>query len=705
MRAPVLGIDFGTSNTAGVIHRSGPAAPLLFEGSPLLPSAVYLDAETGLLVGRDAERSAAVAPGQFEPNPKRRIDDGTIWLGERDVPVVEAVAAVLARVAGEANRVTGQPPGTVVLTRPVDWGRPRQRILADAAVRAGLGEPRFVAEPVAAASYLVDVLGQRVPVGQCLVVYDLGAGTFDVAVVRRTEDGFAVLAADGLADVGGLDLDAAVVEQVRSATAGSVDAWGRIDWPESTADRRARRLLWQDARAAKEQLSRHSTAALHVPLVDTDWHLTRAEFEALARPLLERTVRLTIATLRASKIGPDAVSGLFLVGGASRVPLVATLLHSALRIAPTVIEQPELVVAIGAVHASEAAAPVVDPELGASDRPSSDRPVTDRPATVRATAQVAEATPPPIPPPTPAPPPAARPATARASVPARKAASAPAARTAPTPAAGSASTPALDTGAAAGRGDRLLRWIGRAVAVIVAVAAAARVLLVQGRVERGYLTRHGALPIAGEIALDILLAVIILVLTRAGGARARAGVAVLAGWAALQVADLPRFLEELDDFGPMSAAVGMRAAPLQGLLLMVLAIAALLVLPRRPATTAPAVRPTARITVAVVVGALASAVPLAAYRVDPDSAVTVTAWVIVVAAVVAVLPVLAVTRRSPATGAGMLVAYAALIPAPALSGLFRTGATPPAQSLLLVGLAVAVLVLAATGLRIRPAPT
>ena len=407
VRAPVLGIDFGTSNTAGVVHRSGHAEPLLFDGSPLLPSAIFFDAETGLLVGRDAERSAAVAPGQFEPNPKRRMDDGTIWLGERDVPVVEAVAAVLARVAGEANRVTGQPPGTVVLTRPVDWGRPRQRILADAAVLAGLGEPRFVAEPVAAASYLVDVLGQRVPVGRCLVVYDLGAGTFDVAVVRRTGDGFAVLAADGLADVGGLDLDAAVVEQIRSATAGSVDAWGRIDWPESTADRRARRLLWQDARAAKEQLSRHSTAALHVPLVDTDWHLTRDEFEALARPLLERTVRLTIATLRASGIGPDAVSGLFLVGGASRVPLVATLLHSALRIAPTVIEQPELVVAIGAVHASEAAAPIAAPE---------------RPATVRATAQVAEATPTPLP--------AARPATARASVPAPAAA--------PTPAGGSA---------------------------------------------------------------------------------------------------------------------------------------------------------------------------------------------------------------------------------------------------------------------------
>jgi hypothetical protein len=268
-----------------------------------------------------------------------------------------------------------------------------------------------------------------------------------------------------------------------------------------------------------------------------------------------------------------------------------------------------------------------------------------------------------------------------------------------------AAASAPGTGATSGRGDRLLRWIGPAVAATVAVAAAARVLLVRGRVERGYLTRHDAVPIAGEIALDIVVAVIVLVLTRAGGARARAGAAVLVGWGALQVADLPRFLEELDDFGPMSAAVGMRAAPLQGVLLLALAVPALLVLSRRRATTVPAARPAAGITVAVVVGALAAAVPLAAYRVDPDSAVSVTTWVMAVAVVVAALPVLAVTRRSPATGAGLLVAYAALVPAPALSGPLRTGATPPAQALLLAGLAVAVLVLAATGLRRRSAPT
>ncbi|WP_203931563.1 Hsp70 family protein [Virgisporangium ochraceum] len=668
MHGPVLGIDFGTSNTAGVLRRAGqPAVPLIFDGSPLLPSAVFLDLESGLMVGRDAERSAAVAPGRFEPNPKRRIDDGTLWLGERDVAVAEAVAAVLTRVVREAERVAGGPAERVVLTCPVGWGGQRLRILADAAARAGLSDPLFVAEPVAAASYLVDVLDQRIPVGRSVVVYDLGAGTFDVAVVRRTGDGFSVLAADGLADLGGLDLDAAVVGRVRAATAGSIDAWQRLERPESTADRRARRLLWQDAREAKEQLSRHATAALHVPLVDTDWHLTREEFEAVARPLLEPTVRVTLATLRTAGVEPAAVGGIFLVGGSSRVPLVATLLHSSLRIAPTVIEQPELVVGIGAVYAATSATPAALVPDPATTEPGV---VAERPAAGRAHAAGAGVSR------------AAHPVAARGTAPVR-----------------SAEAPAR---AATGRGDRLLRWIGLCVAAVVAVGVAGRALLVQRRVEDGYLPGEDAIRIAiGEIAFDVVIAVAVLFLTWVGGTRARAGAALLIGYAGLQIADLPTFLDESTAFGSMSAVIGMRAAPLQGLLLLTLAVPALVVLLRTRSQGAPARRRDGRLTTAVVTGAFAVAVPLAAYRVDPETAVSVTAWVMVVAIVVAALPVIAATRRSRATVTGLLVAFATLVPAPTLSPLFQTGETPPGQALLIAAAATAVVVTAALAIR-RP---
>jgi hypothetical protein len=242
---------------------------------------------------------------------------------------------------------------------------------------------------VAAASYFATVLGRQMPAGRCVVIYDFGGGTFDVAVVMRTADGFEVLASDGLPDVGGLDLDAAIVAYVRAATAQATHAWGRLDWPESPADRRARRLLWDDARAVKEQLSRHANAALHVPLAEADCHVTREEFEKLAYLLLDRTVAITTGTLRAAGVGRERVSGLFRVGGSSRVPLAASLLHRALGIASTIIEQPELVVASGAPHAVqpaiEAASSTLPPLSATGAPPTPPRsPAVAAPRTVRA---------------------------------------------------------------------------------------------------------------------------------------------------------------------------------------------------------------------------------------------------------------------------------------------------------------------------------
>ncbi|GAB3827566.1 Hsp70 family protein [Dactylosporangium cerinum] len=344
-----LAIDFGTSNTVGMMTGpNGTARPLLFDASPLLPSAVFATSDGSLLVGADAERAAIGDPARFEGHPKRRIDDGVVWLGDREHPVAGLIGAVLARIAGEAVRVAGRPPDEVVLTHPAAWSRTRLGILADAAGRARLGPVSFVPEPVAAAAYFAAPADRSAPRG-CVAVYDLGAGTFDITVIRPTGAGYEVLATDGLADVGGLDLDAAVVRHARGITTDAGDAWHRLDQPATASEQQSRQLLWQGARAVKEQLSRHATGELHLPIVDRRLHLTREEFDAAALPHLERTVALTTQVLRAAGLAPAQLAGVFLVGGSSRVPLAATLLHRALGIAPTVLDQPELVVAEGAL--------------------------------------------------------------------------------------------------------------------------------------------------------------------------------------------------------------------------------------------------------------------------------------------------------------------------------------------------------------------
>jgi molecular chaperone DnaK (HSP70) len=112
-------------------------------------------------------------------------------------------------------------------------------------------------------------------------------------------------------------------------------------------------------------LSRHPSGDLQVPLVDQRVRLTREEFEKAARVQLDRTSALTLTVLQDAAVPPERIAGVFLVGGSSRIPLAATLLHRTLRIAPTVIDQPELVVAEGALYNR----PVTTPEATGTSGP------------------------------------------------------------------------------------------------------------------------------------------------------------------------------------------------------------------------------------------------------------------------------------------------------------------------------------------------
>ncbi|MBO0871694.1 MAG: Hsp70 family protein, partial [Micromonosporaceae bacterium] len=354
-----LGIDVGTSNTVAMLQRpDGSVRPLLFDGSPLLPSAVYPDEHGEVQVGRAALRAARLDPARLEPNPKRRVDEGAVLLGERPWPVHQLLGALLRRVRGEAVRIAGSAPSSLVLTVPASWAAPRRSVLADAAREAGMPEPELVPEPVAAAAHFAGTLDRPAVDGECLVVYDLGAGTFDVAAVAREAGGYRVLAADGLTDLGGLDLDQLVVDHVGRLVA-SHDAalWQRLTQPADGLWRRRFRDLWDECRAAKEALSSTSSTMVLVPGWDREVLVTRTEFERAASGLLARTVQLTESVMDVAGVDRHRLTVL-LVGGGTRVPLVATLLHRALHLPPVVLDQPELVVAEGALRAPAMRAPV-----------------------------------------------------------------------------------------------------------------------------------------------------------------------------------------------------------------------------------------------------------------------------------------------------------------------------------------------------------
>jgi molecular chaperone HscA len=385
-----LGVDLGTSNTVAVLRwPDGRTRALLFDGVPLLHSAAYLDPNGMLHVGRDALRMAALDPSRLEPNPKRRVDEPTVLLGQSVVSNVDLLAAVLATVARAAvEAVRFLPPAA--LTYPAAWGPGRRTVLAEAARRAGWPPPTLVPEPVAAARYFADVLRRPVPVGASIAVFDFGAGTLDVAVVRNTGDGFTVLGSGGIENLGGLDVDAALVGHLgRLLAQTSPEAWQRIANPESTALLRDRGRFWDDVRGAKEMLSRSAVAPVAIPGMEQAVHLTREELDRTAGPLIQRAVQEAAAVIARCGLRPDQLAGLFLVGGSSRLPIVARLLHGQLGIAPTVLEQPELPVAEGAL-AEVAVAPAPQP---VSVPPVSPAPVSPSPMSAPPSTQA-----PPVPP-------------------------------------------------------------------------------------------------------------------------------------------------------------------------------------------------------------------------------------------------------------------------------------------------------------------
>lgn len=351
----LLGVDLGTSNTVAVVRwRAGRTRPLLFDGACLLPSAVFADPSGRLVVGTHAQRLAGLDPARFEPNPKRRIDEPTVLLGSAEVPSVDLLAALLAAVAQAAVEAVGFLP-QAVLTFPAAWGPHRRAALAEAARRAGWPPAQFVAEPVAAARYFSDILRQPVPMHGYLGVFDFGGGTLDIAVVRNEggeagQPRFAVIGSGGLPDLGGLDIDAALVNRVGATLeTRHPQVWKAICEPSDAADRRLRTMFWNDVRSAKEMLSRATSAPIIIPGHDDAIYLTRDELDEVAQPLLRRATTETAEVIGRCGIRPDQLTGLFLVGGSSRLPLVSRMLHSELGIAPTVLEQPELPVAEGSL--------------------------------------------------------------------------------------------------------------------------------------------------------------------------------------------------------------------------------------------------------------------------------------------------------------------------------------------------------------------
>lgn len=353
----VLAVDVGTSFTAAAVVRFNQGASPVPECLPLglrgtsVPSVVYYPEEGPVLVGEAAERRWLDAPTRVVREFKRRIgDDVPFSLGRLTVSPEDVFATMARWVADRAAEREGEPASAIYLTHPAAWGNHRLSVIRDALAAHGLAEVTLLSEPVAAALHYASQV--RVEDGSTIAVYDLGGGTFDTAVLRKTGSSRFELAGrpDGIEDLGGADFDAAVFRYVASHTG---DAIAGLDL-QDPAVLSALSRLQRECVEAKEALSADSEASIQVllPGIQQQVRLVRADFEALIEEPLRETVDAVEQSLSQLQLEPADLSAVLLIGGSSRIPLVAQLVSEQLDRPIAVDADPKSSICLGAAVAA-----------------------------------------------------------------------------------------------------------------------------------------------------------------------------------------------------------------------------------------------------------------------------------------------------------------------------------------------------------------
>ncbi|MFI6867015.1 Hsp70 family protein [Nocardia sp. NPDC050406] len=351
----VYGIDLGTTNSAiARIDTDGrPEVLVGLNGEPTVPSVVLFASAHDHVVGEGARRQSRLDPEHVCALVKRRMGDaewrfmahGQTW----SAPAVSSL--ILKSLAADAEFAGADAVQRVVITVPAYFGDEERRATIQAGTYAGFDVAGVLSEPIAAAlSYGFGRLDGSIDIGkggarETVLVYDLGGGTFDATVIELADRRISVLAVEGDHQLGGADWDERIALHLsQQFCAANPDAEDPLD------DSAGSQMLVLAAERAKHELSDAESTEVVVAhdgarAVIT---LTRAEMEAMTSSLMRRTIDLTKACLAAAEQrGVHRVDRVLLVGGSSRMPMVARELHAELGLSGE-LRDPDLSVARGA---------------------------------------------------------------------------------------------------------------------------------------------------------------------------------------------------------------------------------------------------------------------------------------------------------------------------------------------------------------------
>ena len=347
MSEAVVGIDLGTTNSSIAVLHDGVPEVITDHDDGLVPSCVGVGPSGNVLVGHKARNQAMLFPDRTVQSIKRRMGTADrIRLGSAEHSPQGISAFILKDLVARAERCLDADVSRAVITVPAYFTDAQRKATREAGELAGLKVERIVNEPTAA-SLAYEVSSKE---AMKVLIYDLGGGTFDVSVVALEGGVVEVLATAGDNRLGGDDFDALIVERLNKRLESMVQG------DSLRSDRTVQARLRHAAEAAKIRLSGAPFASIEEDSltgasrkpVNLSCEISRSDFENDIKDLLDKTLEQVEKALRDANTKAPDLDRVLLVGGSSRIPLVAKLLQKRLGVTPLGQIDPDRCVALGA---------------------------------------------------------------------------------------------------------------------------------------------------------------------------------------------------------------------------------------------------------------------------------------------------------------------------------------------------------------------
>jgi len=345
--AKIIGIDLGTTNSEVAVMEGGKSTIIKSaEGQTYFPSIVAITKDGERLVGEPAKRQAVTNTEGTVHRVKRKMGTGEkIKMLDKSYSPEQISAFILQKIKKDAEDYIGESVTDAVITVPAYFNDDQRQATKNAGKIAGLNVKRIINEPTAASlAYGLDKEGDHT-----IAVYDFGGGTFDITLMEVGDGVFEVLSTNGDTQLGGSDMDEALVDYLAS----EFKKDHNVDLKKDT---KALQRLYEASEEAKKELSSKKQTEINLPYITVvdnepkhlELKITRAKFEELIRPLVEKTEKPCKQALDDAKLKPSEINHIVLVGGTTRIPYVQNHVEKIFGRKPKRNVDPMECVAIGA---------------------------------------------------------------------------------------------------------------------------------------------------------------------------------------------------------------------------------------------------------------------------------------------------------------------------------------------------------------------